>query len=222
MSKYRYPDYWKVKTQNGDYWLSPVNQVYKQNDLIFVGQILNRYSGQHESIRLLFPNIKAVIGFVQYIFLPTAFIGYYKIEEMEPKTIMLGDQNFGLLLDQLPLRDQFDSSTKEKMQHILTTLESSWIENDDMSFLKLEQSLRLLESISVEHVITSFNVLRSPSRLATWLVNEYKNEPVLGIHSLEEEVSMEIQEFLQLSKDAEHQPFQSKRFFHKLDKVMIL
>jgi hypothetical protein len=222
MSKYRYPDYWKVKTQKGDYWLSPVNQVYKQNDLIFVGQILNHFSGQHESIRLLFPNIKAVIGFVQFIFLPTAFIGYYKIEEMDPKTIMLGDQTFSLLLEQLPLREQADTSTKEKMQRILETLETSWTLNEDESFYKLEQALRILESINVEHVITSFNVLRSPSRLATWLVNEYESEPILGIHSLEEEVNMNIQEFLQLSKEAEHQPFQSKRFFHKLDKVMIL
>ncbi|MFC0558307.1 hypothetical protein [Halalkalibacter alkalisediminis] len=222
MCKYRYPNYWKKKVRQGDTWLSPSNQIYKQNDLIFIGQILNSYSGQQESVRLLFEDIKAVTGFVQYIFLPTAFIGYFMIEEMDPKTIMIGDDSFSEILDQLPLREELDSNTIGKMKEILATLESSWELGERETFLKLEQALRLLETFSIDHVITSFNVLKSPSGLATWLVNEYENEPILGVHSLEQEVNMNINEFIQLSKEAESEPFQSKRFFHSLDGVMIL
>ncbi|WP_332629435.1 hypothetical protein [Halalkalibacter flavus] len=222
MSKYRYAEYWKEKAKSGDKWLSPSTQIYKQNDLIFVGQILNIYSGQQESIRLLFPNIKAVTGFLQYIFLPTAFIGYFMIHEMDPKTIMLGDGTFSSLIDQLPLREQFEPNTKETMQEVLSFVQTAWTKDDETAFFQLEKALRLLESINVEHVVTSFNILRSPSGLASWLVNEYENEPVLGINSLEEEVNMNVSEFLQLSRDAESQPFQSKRFFHTLDSVMIL
>ncbi|KHF40213.1 hypothetical protein [Halalkalibacter okhensis] len=222
MSKYRYAEYWKEKAKHSDKWLSPSTQVYKQNDLIFIGQILNIHSGQHESIRLLFPNIKAVTGFLQYIFLPTAFIGYFSIHEMDPKTIKLGDGTFSSLIDQLPLRKQFDPTTKETMQNVLTLIQTTWSKEDEGTFFQLERALRLLESINVEEVVTSFNILRSPSGLASWLVHEYENEPVLGINSLEEEVNMNVKEFLQLSRDAESQPFQSKRFFHTLDNVMIL
>ncbi|MDT8859772.1 hypothetical protein N0O92_05960 [Alkalihalobacillus sp. MEB130] len=222
MSKYRYAEYWKEKAKSGENWLSPSTQIYKQNDLIFIGQILNIYSGQQESLRLLFPNIQAVTGFLEYIFLPTAFIGYFKIEKMDPKTIMLGDATFSILLDQLPLREQFEPNTKATMQEILSTVQASWIREENEAFMQLERALRLLESIQVDHVITSFNILRSPSGLATWLVNEYENEPILGIDSLEEEVKMNIHDFLQLSREAESQPFQSKRFFHTLESVMIL
>ncbi|GAE25496.1 hypothetical protein JCM9140_1494 [Halalkalibacter wakoensis JCM 9140] len=212
MSKYRYAEYWKAKAKSGEQWLSPATQIYKQNDLIFVGQILNIHSGQQESLRLLFPDIKAVAGFLQYIFLPTAFIGYFMIDEMDPKTIMLGDGAFSNLLDQLPLREQFDMTTKETMQEILDTIEATWIIEEQAAFLEIEKALRLLESINVEHVITSFNILRSPSGLATWLVSEYENQPILGINSLEEEVNMKVQDFIQLSKEAEYQLFNQSGF----------
>jgi hypothetical protein len=222
LSKYRYPDYWKKKVKQGDSWLSPTNQIYKQNDLIFLGQILNPYSGQQESVRLLFPDIKAVTGFVQYIFLPTAFVGYFMIHEMDPQTIMIGDETFSSIINQLPLREEVTEETVMIMKEILELLESSWMLDDSETFMILDQVLRKLETIHVEHIITSFNVLRSPSGLASWLVNEYESEPVLGIPSLEEEVKMNVHEFLQLSKEAESKPFQSKRFFHSLDNVLIL
>ncbi|WP_227935116.1 hypothetical protein [Alkalihalobacillus deserti] len=222
MCKYKYPDYWKRKVKQGDSWLSPNNQIYKQNDLIFIGQILNSYSGQQESVRLLFEDIKAVTGFVQYIFLPTAFIGYFMIDEMDPKTIMIGDESFSKILEQLPLRENVEPDTTEKMKEILETLELSWDFDEIETSFTLERVLRQLEKISIDHIITSFNILRSPSGLATWLVNEYESEPILGVHSLEEEVNMNIDEFIQLSKEAESEPFQSKRFFHSLDGVMIL
>ncbi|GAE34805.1 hypothetical protein [Halalkalibacter akibai] len=222
MSKYQFPDYWKREMEQSNDWFSEKNQIYKQNNLIFLGQILNSYSGQHESFRLLLPNIKAVTGFVQYIFLPTAFIGYFTISDMDSKTIMIGDEAFSTVLDQLPLRDQVDEEVLVIMKELFEMLKSSWKQSDIEMFHTLEQVLRKLETIEINHIITSFNVLRSPRVLADWLINEYENEPVLGITTLEEEVNMNVHEFLELSIQAESKPFHSKKFFHSLDRVMIL
>ncbi|ARK29558.1 hypothetical protein [Halalkalibacter krulwichiae] len=222
LCKYKYPDYWKLKVQEGDGWFSSINQIYKPNDLIFIGQIINRQSGQNESIRLLFPDIKAVTGFVQYVYLPTVFIGFLKIDGIDPKMIMVGDESFASVIEALPIREEFDQEVVLKIKKMLSILEASWDSNEAEMSKKLEQVLRILESLTNEHVITAFNVLKSPTRLASWLVTEYESEPVLGIDSLEKEVKMKVDEFIELSKEAESKPFQSKRFFNSLDNVMIL
>src|SRR5699024_2347002 len=84
-SKYQYYDYWMKKIQNVENLWSDLfdNKPIDRESIIVAPTILNSYKNQHEGAYVVYPNLKSVLGFLTYIYLPTAFSGVFNHDSID-------------------------------------------------------------------------------------------------------------------------------------------
>jgi|SRR5690625_3211528 len=78
-SKYQHYDYWIGKTEKEEnLWFGLFeNKPINSESILVAPTILNPYKNQHEGAYAVYPNVKSVLGFLTYIYLPTAFCGLF-------------------------------------------------------------------------------------------------------------------------------------------------
>lgn len=84
-SKYVHPDYWRTKISKGEYFWEGLfdGQPISKDSVIINPVILNSYSNQLDDAWAVYPNVESVIGFLKFIYLPTAFMGLLEEKELE-------------------------------------------------------------------------------------------------------------------------------------------
>lgn len=80
ISKYRFPEYWEAALAQKDVWNGVFDTGESLHAPIFVNTcVIDQGGGLFDNNWACYPNIQALLGFVQYVFLPTVF--YYQTEQ---------------------------------------------------------------------------------------------------------------------------------------------
>lgn len=214
-SKYVYPDYWKIKiNKNGRFWEGLFEgQPIHKNSVIINPVILNSYSNQHENAWAVYPNVESVIGFLKFIYLPTAFIGLLKDKQLEYQYYF--QENLYELLD------DYKEKTPSKID-LISKMEKHFLEIDKLS----KETVLCLEDLhewTVKFnrnweekmgISLSVNVLGSPKETVNFIIATYEED--LGIESLEDELRLSKSELLELASDEIYQNEFMKRKFTEI------
>src|SRR5690625_1833710 len=82
-TKYDLYEFWLNKYENAANLWSGLfeNKPITRDSLIVAPTILNSFSNQAEKSYVVYPNAKSLLGFLTYIYLPTAFDGVFNQEE---------------------------------------------------------------------------------------------------------------------------------------------
>lgn len=211
-SKYSISDYWRAKiSQNEIFWSGLFeNQPISRDSVIISPVILNSYSNQDEVAWAVYPNVKSVVGFLKFIYLPTAFIGFI-LEEIDSRYYFQDDLDAVLDAYKEEYPEKINLITK--MEQFYYRLEELW-EKDDATCL--EELKRWTDSFNENWeesrgVSLTFNVFGSPKEAAEFIIQTYEED--LGIESLEDDIGLTKNEFLQLASDDIYQNDFLKRKF---------
>ncbi len=135
-SKYSIPAFWKHKIdQNETFWGGLFeNQPINRSSLIINPVILNPVSEQTEDAWAVYPNPQSIIGYVKYLYLPTAFIGMIE-EEMENRYYFV--ENLLELLAEIKEENIEKVELIEQMEVAYMELDLLWDEDNDKCLEKL-------------------------------------------------------------------------------------
>jgi len=211
-SKYSIFDYWRTKlNQNELFWSGLFeNQPIGRDSVIISPVILNSYSNQAEVAWAVYPNVKSVIGFLKFIYLPTAFIGFI---QKETEYLYYFQEDLDDVLDEYKEKYPEKIDLITKMEHFYYHLEELWGKDDASCLEGLKQWTNGFNENWEESVGVSltFHVFRSPKEAADYIVKTYEED--LGIESLEDDIGLTKNEFLQLASDDIYQNDFLKRKF---------
>ena len=211
-SKYSIPDYWRSKIyQNEEFWVGLFeNQPIKPESVIVSPVILNSYSNQHENAWAVYPNLHSILGFLKFIYLPTAFIGLVK-EKMDYQYYF--QDNLGEVLNEY--RGQYPKKANliTKMEQHYYGLEDLWGMDEETGLEKLKQWMMHFNKNWEETngVSLSFHVFTSPKEAVKYIIDVYEED--LGIDMLEEDLGITKNELLELVSDDIYQNDFLKRKF---------
>lgn len=198
-SKYALPEFWKTKTKLEPLWHGLFeNKPIERNSFIISPVILNPYSNQGESSWAVYPNIHSVIGFLQFIYLPTAFTGLF--EESLDSNYYFADEYLGILEEYKTIYPE-KIELINKAEKLYKDLLSLWNEDTDVCGEKLMKWTEAFHEdwIASEYISFSFNIFTSPKEVAHYLIDVYENDLDIGI--LEDDIGFTKEEFLRFSSD---------------------
>ena len=212
-SKYSISEYWRNKiSQNEKFWYGLFNKQSINHDSIIISPvILNSYSNQAEDGWAVYPNVQSVLGFLQYIYLPTAFTGIIKGENMDYPYYFQEDlgENLYEYKETYPEKVQLI----EKMENLFYDLITLWDHDHDHSLEMLKQWTQDFNRDWEEskYISCSFHVFGAPKEAADFIVAVYEED--LDIKFFEDEIGLSKDEFLQLASDDLYQNDFLKRKF---------
>lgn len=211
-SKYSIADYWrnKIRLEEELWGCLFENQPITQNSVIINPVILNSYSDQSESAWAVYPNPQSVLGFLKFIFLPTAFIGLIN-PEMEYQYYF--EEDLAELLDEFKDENPDKQNLITKMEEFYFTLNDSWDDNNDLCLEKLKQWSRGFneEWLKLNGTALSFHVFSSPEEAAKYIIQVYEED--LGIDFLENDLGITKNDLLSITGEEIFQnAFMKRRF----------
>lgn len=210
-SKYSLPAFWKHKiNQNETFWGGLFeNQPIKRSSLIINPVILNPYSDQSEDAWAVYPNPQSIIGYLKYLYLPTAFIGMIE-EEMENRYYFV--ENLLELLDEMKEENIDKMALIDRMESVYIELDMLWNENDKECLEQLiDWSCQFNEEWQENGIILSINLFRSPKETMNFIIQSY--ERIVGIDQLESDLGFTKDELLEIASDnIFHNDFMKRKF----------
>jgi hypothetical protein len=211
-SKYSISDYWKSKiSQNECFWSGLfANQSIRQDSVIISPVILNSYSNQDEVAWAVYPDPQSVLGFIKYIYLPTAFIGLIK-ENLHSRYYFQDDLGELLAEYKEDYHDKINLITK--METFYYDVNNLWdLDNNDCLAELKKWTDRFNENWEeLNGVSLTFYVFATPKEAANFIVATYEDD--LGIESFEDDIGLTKAEFLKLAgDDIFHNEFLSRKF----------
>ncbi|MCD8509747.1 MAG: hypothetical protein LRY73_07640 [Bacillus sp. (in: Bacteria)] len=178
------------------------NKPITKQSIIINPVILNPYSNQHESGWAIYPNIYSVIGFLTYVYLPTAFIGvvnsdgssdrYYTEDDLDDllesyKTeknidVNLVDRLIGKYEEVIQLNKGNDEDAVNSLKNWVDEFnKGEWFKKDYTGY--------------------TFNIFKTPLEAAQYIIKIYEEEENLGLDTLEDQIGISRKEFIRLSGD---------------------
>ncbi|MED3564386.1 hypothetical protein [Bacillus xiapuensis] len=211
-NKYLIADYWRNKIrQEEELWDGLFdNQPISQNSLIINSVILNSYSNQSENAWAVYPNPQSVLGFLKFIYLPTAFIGIIK-PEIEYQYYF--DDDLLDLLEEFKDENPENIDLISKMEKLYFSLEESWDEEHHLCLEKLKRWTAGFNGdwLKINATAVSFHVFSSPEEAAKYIIQVYEED--LGIDFLENDLGITKNELLKISgEEIFKNAFMKRRF----------
>ncbi|OLS40824.1 hypothetical protein [Bacillus sp. MRMR6] len=211
-SKYSISEYWKSKiSQNERFWSGLFeNQPIHQDSVIISPVILNSYSNQDEVAWAVYPNSQSVLGFIKFIYLPTAYIGLIK-QDLNSRYYF--QEDLGLILAEYKEEYPDKIDLLSKMESYFYDLDNIWDNSNNVCLEKLKEwTIRFNESWNeLSGVSLTFNVFGSPKEAANFIVATYEED--LGIESLVDDIGLTKEEFLKVADDdIFHNEFLNRKF----------
>jgi hypothetical protein len=211
-SKYSISEYWRTKiSQNEVFWSGLFeNQPISRDSIIINPVILNSYSNQDETAWAVYPNPQSVLGFMKYIYLPTAFIGLIK-EDIEYQYYF--QEDLGEVLNEL--RNEYSDKINiiSKMEKFYYDLNYLWDDDHQSCLEKLKKwTIGFNENWEEPRGVSfSFNIFGTPKEAVNFIIATYEEE--LGIELLEEDIEISKNEFLKLvDNDIYENEFMKRKF----------
>lgn len=220
--KYLLAEYWKSKVnQNEAFWSGLFeNKPIQRESVIIQPGILNLRSNQAEDAWAVYPNPQCVLGFLKFMYLPTAFIGLIE-EETENQYYFA--ENFEELLDDYKEVYPDKVELLEKMQDYYLELDYIWDIDNDRCFMQLDDWARRFSNDWQDEngIVLMFNIFKSPKETMDFIIDSY--EGANGIASLEQDLGFKKDVLLQISGEEIYSNDFMKRKFADLltDRIVI-
>ncbi|MFA9559707.1 hypothetical protein ACERII_20565 [Evansella sp. AB-rgal1] len=199
-SKYSFPSYWKGKTsKNVDIWSGSYDNIpLNKGSVILQISIINSYSNLYEDSWVVYPNIQSVLGFLQFFYLPTAFLG---ILDDEADDSYYFEEDLGEVLDYFKEKLPEDEERITQMEDVYYELIQFWEKDEHaISHDIKEWGEKFNEQWNKEKGISFFiNIFRSPKEVAEYIIHSYEED--LGLESLQADIGLSKESFLQLTDD---------------------
>lgn len=199
--KYYYEEYWRSRISSGEnFWHGLFEgEPIKRESIILAPTIINSYSNQHESAWAVYPNVHSALGFLQYMYLPTAYMGLLKKSELEYRYFF--QENFIHVLHQF-------KEEKPNLQGLIVKMEELYKQLDDCWKVSEEACLEILRNWTLSFNQTwyqergiqlSVSLFQSPLEAAQFIIEVYEED--LNIQMLEEDLGISKEDFLKLASD---------------------
>lgn len=221
-------DILKSKYDNFYYWENIIKKDKSDNpfaddpiteeSVFFHGVIINCHGESYESW-LHFPNVEALLGFLQYVFVPTAFFTFLSGEV----DIIIPQANLDELLD--IMADSKKCSKQElipQMREFSSRFEDLW----NCDYDKCLNELKKFSQDFNEHwnrgyeLFSYFNVFKSPYELGKYLVDSYENSEEVNITWLEDKLEVSKEEWLRICSTVYENDFMKRKFTEILNNRM--
>lgn len=180
-----------------------------EESLFFHGVIINCHGESYENW-LHFPNIKALLGFLQYVFVPTAFYAF-----LSNDTVLLVQGNLDEMLDIMTDSEKF--SKKElipQMRKFSRQLRELWNYDSDKCIDKLKKfSVEYSDRWSSgDELFSYFNVFKSPIELGKYIVESYENSEEADITMFKDQLELSKAEWLSICDQVYENDFMKRKF----------
>src|SRR5699024_2349820 len=216
-SKYAFPSFWKQKIEeNEPFWEGLFeNKPITQSSVILNPVIMNPYSDQAENSLIVYPNPQSVIGYLKYLYLPTAFIGLIE-EEM--------DNPYYFVEDLIVLLDELKEENINKM-NVISIMERDYIQLDELWDMSesaclekvVEWTRNFNKTWNWHNVSLNVHLFRSPKEAMNYVIKAYETQE-LGIEQLENDIGFTVQQLREISSDAIFtNEFMKRKFIDLLD-----
>lgn len=213
--KYNLYQYWNsaVFEKNIEVWVGCFdNQIINKNTVFLNVIIVNPYSNQNENSWVAYPNIYAALGFIKYIYLPTAIYGFFEKGETEADRII--EENMDNYLQyQLENNQSVSLTLITELQALYRQLDKLFSCSEKECFDELKRIGTRLNKITPNegYAYFYFYLFSTPEEVGEFLVETYTNDEMLGIETLEEDPGVSTEEWIDITSHVYENEFMKRR-----------
>lgn len=182
--------------------------------------IVNCYGGEFLNNWISFPNSKALLGFLKYVFLPTAYVEWFDRED--------SDGFISIEADPAAWIDLLKASKKERyhkeipvMEKELFKIESLWPleEADCMAELK-KFAEQFTEQWTKSHdVFFQLQVFQSPEEVGQYLIDVYEEDQLT--ERIKEQLNVSKEELKEMTAQMHGNEFMKRKFMDLLNNCVV-
>ena len=189
------------------------NDIISKESVFLHGIIINCYGGSYERW-LHFPSIEALIGFLNYIFIPTAFL-----------TLLTGEEGV-LIANVSDLLDLMNKSDKCEKKELIPDMREFGIKLREFWNYDATTCIDKLKSFSANYnarwseaydIFSYFDIYESPNELGNYIVGAYENSGQVDISVLEQQLGVSKQEWLSICSQVYENKFMQRKFTEVLN-----
>ncbi|SFE75230.1 hypothetical protein [Alteribacillus iranensis] len=214
MTSFQMYEYWKMQMdQDIEMWEGNfLGKPMTEESIYLQLSICNPYSNQLESSWVIYPNVYAALGFITYIFLPTALAGFLIREPMDADYVHCEDFKQEL--------DQWDETKVEDgdvfipfFKDIYADIHRLWESNSEECYEGLKKIGEKLKAHPMrEYEYFLFSAFDSHLDVSDYVISRYEEDEMLGLEEFEKDFGMSKGEWLNITKHAMDNAFMSRKF----------
>lgn len=208
--------YWDALLDKNDLFEGSFNNLPLTKDSIFINSVIFS-KGEILDSWAYYPNVKALLGFIKYVFLPSSFLNYFIDDDEE--AIIVDVEEVDILVEIFNSIDNVRN--KEKIEDIIKDydkLEELWKLDDDECLLKLRIFINNFNkkwSNSSKDVFFYLNIFSTPMEIADYLINTYREVDMEDL--FENDIEYTKEEFLNIVNNVYGNKFMEKKFIDILN-----
>ncbi|KEF39648.1 hypothetical protein M670_00669 [Schinkia azotoformans MEV2011] len=214
--KYTLYQYWNsaVFEKNLEVWAGCFeNQIISEETVFLNVIIVNPYSNQNENSWVAYPTIFAALGFIKYIYLPTAIYGFFEKEVADAGRII--EENMENYLQyQLEASQSVSQELITELQALFPQVDKLFSCSKKECFDELKRIGKQLNKITPNerYAYFYFYLFFTPKEVGEFLVDSYISDEMLGIETLEEDLGVSKEEWIAITSHVYENEFMRRRF----------
>lgn len=209
--------FWEQMLDKSDGVLS----IFKDKPIVpesvfFHGVIVNCNSTNLIDEWFCFPEVKALLGFIKYIYLPTAYFMFLGNEE--ELNFVYADGN--TLLEHMEShKDCNNKHMIPDMRDFIEKIDGIFNSEDDSILNELKHFSDTFQKSFNKGVdrFAYFNIFQNPSEVGKFLLNSYKDDENMDINDIESQLGVSAEEWLNICENVYENAFMRKRFIEILN-----
>jgi hypothetical protein len=199
-------------------WENGFREIPLTQESVFIHYVIVNCYGDSDDSWVYFPNVKAALGFLEYVFLPTAFNTLFAGKEDSTLTVPLAHVEELLeIIDESPEYSDIQKSLITDMEEFVTKLQELWELDEQQCIEKLKEysltfSERWLNNIDI---FFYFNIFNSPQEIGDFIVKTYEEEDM--IERIEDQLGLTKDEWLNVCQSVYTNEFMKRKFIEILN-----
>ncbi|MBC2399356.1 ribosomal protein S8 [Clostridium tetanomorphum] len=215
--KYNNYYYWENLIITGqNIWDSHFMNLPLNEKSIFINtSIIDYQQNIFENNWCCYPNILATLGFLQYVYLPTAFFNILNCKADELFVPICSSEEF---ISELNKTDKYITymNPSQNFDKYILELNTYWTLNENACIDKLKNFCKKFNNAwNKQDTILSINIFLKPQEIAEYIMND-KNDTVF-LEVIEEEIGLTKDELFHLCNNLYNNEFMKKNFVELLN-----
>lgn len=215
-NKYENYDYWKGLLEEQSSLNLFSEEPLSTNSIFFHGVIVNCHGQSHEGW-LHLPNFEALIGFMNYVFVPAALSSLSCEDEL--LAIPASKSLEEIISDLEGNTDEVLCFKVKEIKELINELKGLWKENKEAIQVFKSNYDKVLNAR--EDRFTYFETFSSTKDFGEYLVRTYENDEIVDIKTLEKQIGLSKEEWLKVCSEAETNEEEQKKFMYVLNNHLV-
>lgn len=204
----------------GDVELMFKNMPITIDSVFFHGVIVDCNNTNPRDTWISFPDIKSMIGFIKYVYIPTVYFMFLGDED----EITCPDIDCKSLLEHMNSYEQCKNKKMiPEMGILLERLDNIFNMRNESIFIELKLFTRSFEELCNKRIekFAYFNVFRNPSEVGEHIINSYKDDESVDLQDIENQLGVGAEEWINICKNVYNNRFMSRKFIDILNNRII-